>query len=1427
MNNQFKKLAQEIKYLPTNAFKKAKLQKAKLVDGRIFDLEFEITDLIPPPEMKNFLNHLNQNFKYKTKFQFNAFSVIFDMEMIKEYMTMITDKFLREQKLAELMGVMIVEISETTIRLETNDNIILNKLNNLKKNMEIIMRRLGFFNFKITVKLSKLDTSILEQDRMNLQTKAKQILDKKEIVQEEQTVIKRYNGYQKAVISELSEGVHNRVVISGEVFSRDVKVTKTNMDIISLSITDFSDAIYIKIFARTEKEKEEFSKYQPGSFIEVSGDYQIDTYSHEPIIIARKIRMSIKDEVAREDVSINKRVELSTRTRMSTMDGIVNADDLVKRAEKWGHSAIAIIDRDSVQSFPDFYHATEKSKVKPIYGVSFSTINKNADAIYWPKINKLATDSYVVFDLETTGLSPEYEDIIEFGATKVINGVITESKQFFIKPTKPIPKIITDITSITEKDVVNAKPESEAILDIRDYLKGYTIVAHNANFDITFVNAKLIKYGFEPLYEPTIDSLVVARMTLQKSKRFRLENVASKYSITYDSTIAHRADYDADVLARIWIRMITDLRELGVTTQQELYNFITEGIYSRKFTKETTLIAKNQTGLKELFKFVSTGLADQFYGGPKLFIEDFALRKDILLGSGSLNSRLTEKMLYGAKYQVKKEIELYDYIEIQPLKNFAHIINRGFNIENLKDMIRYVVKEAKSQGKIVVATGDVRYLDESQKIYHDVYVNAKGLGGRRHYLFKFNEENPIYPIQQILNTEEMIQAFSFLDDINLIKEVVIENTNKIANMVEDIQIIKNKLYTPKFGNSDEELTNLVYKNARKLYGQVLPKIIEDRITRELTPIIKYGFAVIYWISHLLVGKSLNDGYLVGSRGSVGSSFVATMAEITEVNPLQPHYVCEKCQSSIFPEESLSLNSGFDLPEKKCKKCKIKMIRDGQNIPFETFLGFEANKVPDIDLNFSGEYQPIIHNEVKVLFGEKHAFRAGTISTVAEKTAFGYVKGWTEETNKNVSKPFIEFLAKGVAGTKRTTGQHPGGIIVIPEEYDVEDFTPINFPANDPKAVWKTTHFDFHAIHDNVLKLDLLGHDDPTAIKYLEELTGVNAKKDIPFTDEKIISLFSSPEALGVKPSDIGGETTGAMGIPEFGTKFVRGMLKNASVSSFGDLISLSGLSHGTDVWSNNAETLVKGGLTLNDVISCRDNIMTDLMNKGLDSFLSFNIMEKVRKGKGVTPKEEKAMKEKGVEDWYINSLKKIKYMFPKAHATAYVMMAWRIAWFKLYHPLAYYATYFTTRSDVFDIETISKGKILISSKLSDFESRRYKWGSEKLSNKEADLIPIFELALEAIARGIKFTNIDLNKSEAQKWIFNSETNSLIPPFSSLDGLGTAAAISVVEARKNGEFTSIEDLKKRTSINKTHIEKFKEMGILNELSETNQITLNLF
>ncbi|MDI4567711.1 MAG: PolC-type DNA polymerase III, partial [Mycoplasma sp.] len=851
-------------------------------------------------------------------------------------------------------------------------------------------------------------------------------------------------------------------------------------------------------------------------------------------------------------------------------------------------------------------------------------------------------------------------------------------------------------------------------------------------------------------------------------------------------------------------------------------------IRSKTHPYEISIIAKNQVGLKELFKLISRISTIDFYEKPKLIFQWLLKNRtpNILIGSGSLFSRLIEKMIFGTRQQIIEEIKFYDYIEIQPIKNFLHLTKSKIKEQDLQEIISFVVNEAKKINKLIIATSDARYINVEEKNFHEVFIYAKGLKGERHPLYSFQETNFVFPSFEFLTTLEMEQAFSFLKDAKLIKEIVIENTHKLFNQIEKIKVIKSKLYPPELSNANDNLKKIVFKNAHNIYGANLPQLILDRINRELTPIIEYKYSVIYWISHLLVKKATNSGYLVGSRGSVGSSFVAFLANITEVNPLPPHYLCPKCKYFELVNDQ-NVNSGYDLRPKKCNTCKIELLCEGQNISFESFLGFNAEKIPDIDLNFSGENQLTIHNEVKNYFGENHTFRAGTISTIADKTAFGFIKSWIEEKKVNVNEPFINFMVKKIVGTKRTTGQHPGGIIVIPKSFDVEDFTPINYPANDTSLDWKTTHFDFDSIHDNLLKLDLLGHDDPTIIKKLETITNVNVKTDISFKDKNVISLFSSLKALQISSKDINDESLGVCGIPEFGTPFVRKMLKTVKVQNFGDLISISGLSHGTNVWNNNGEELVKKQkLKLNQIISCRDDIMNYLIKSGIDSLVAFNIMEQVKKGAGITFEQEQLLIKANIPIWYIESLKKIKYMFPRAHATAYVMMAFRIAWFKIYHKLAFYATYLSTRIDIFDLETVLMGKAAVANKLKTLIKRNNSNNkTDPLLNKEKELIFILEIINEAYARGIKIANIDLNISKAMDWTIDEETQSLIPPFIAIDGLGEIAARRIVEARNAKKFVSQKDFLSRTQLNNTIFEKMKKFGILKNLAHKEQISFN--
>ena len=1218
------------------------------------------------------------------------------------------------------------------------------------------------------------------------------------------------------------------IKIDGKVFNIEKTITKTNLIIVSIFVFDSSEALVAKYFVR-QGEKDKYEWIKVGSNISITGEKKQEYNSSNFFLQIISI-----DEIKEESKNNNKkeengeRIELSVRSSLSAMDGFISATDFMKHAKKIGLKSIGFVDYQNIQAFPEIFNNAKKIGIKPIYGCTFSVISKKHNLIKNSNSTELLKNgNYVIFDLETTSLNPRNGEIIEFGAIIVENFKAKDNLQFFVKPSQKISKFTTELTGITQ-DMLDKQAkfdnQKDAIIEIKKIFKDYVLVAHNAQFDIGFLNQKLTESGFDEIENPIVDTLVVSRYLFPVSISYRLEVVCKKMNIIYDASVAHRADYDANVLEQVWLNMIELLERKNIKTFDDLAKINDSFLNNKKMSYDIAIYAKNQQGVKELFKLVSHSLTDNYYDGPRLFEEDLKNYHNLLIGPASINTKLIDLGFTGTTKDLEQEIDKWDFIGIPSPHLFSHLISRqNIKEEEIKSILKEIILIAKKKNKLIIAIGDVRYIDEEDIIAHHIYINTKGLEGRRHPLYKYNEQNPQYPIQKFLTTNEMLKQFEFLNSEKLIQEIVVDNTITFDSLIEDnIEIIKSKLYPPTFDNSQEKLQNLVIQNAHKIYGKELPDIIKKRIDKELEPINKYGFSVIYWISHKLVQKSLNDGYLVGSRGSVGSSIVATLSKITEVNPLSPHYICYQCNYNEFVENP-STTSGFDLDDKLCPNCSTNLHKDGQTIPFETFLGFDGDKVPDIDLNFSGEYQPIIHEEVRKIFGATRTFRAGTISTVASKTAFGFVKKYFEDNKIEKSNIYINFLAQKIEGSKRTTGQHPGGIIIIPQEFDVEDFTPVNYPANDIESSWRTTHFDFHAIHDNILKLDLLGHDDPTVIKLLQEWTKVKIE-DISFSDKKVLELFSSTKPLGIEPKDINNEQTGVLGIPEFGTKFVRKMLKVAKPASFNDLINISGLSHGTNVWNGNAEDLIKQGKKLNEVISCRDDIMVYLMKKGVDPSSSFQIMEKVRKGKGLTPEDEKLLKENGIESWYINSLNKIKYMFPKAHATAYVMMAWRIAWFKIYYPLEYYAAFYTVRPDVFDLESAISSKEKIEKKIKELEAKQHANSKEKITQKEESLIPIFEIINEMLARGFKILNIDLNLSEATSWKIDYQNKALIPPFIVVDGLGIAAANSIVEARNKKAFTSKDDLIKRTLINKTTLDKFENLGIINHLNSTDQIKL---
>ncbi|VEU70069.1 PolC-type DNA polymerase III [Mycoplasmopsis glycophila] len=1198
-------------------------------------------------------------------------------------------------------------------------------------------------------------------------------------------------------------------------------------------VTDLEEAI--KVTIRSQGEQISLSGLNEGQWINVLGEVKTNTFDNVKYIQCNNGNMvieipskTLEREEELEDEKL--RVELSTRSKMNTMDSILEPTEIVNLAKKFNQEAVAIIDSNSVQSFPEFTFAAKKAGIKPIYGVSFDVIKKNNGAILTPKFTNVdfLNSEVVAFDIETTHLSPRIGDIIEFGGSLIKNGYVQNNNfQFFMKAKKKLSAFTINLTNITDQMLENeGLSEREGLEKIYSILNNRVALAHNANFDMHFILQKFLDNDMELPNTVFVDSLVISRLVFYDKSKHALGDFCKNLGVEYNSEVAHRADYDAEVLAKAWVLALPLLKNLGIYDLNTLYNFEQTELRQKKRSAQITVLAKNQAGLKELFKLVTLQLTERFFKSPKLFWEDLKMpSENLLYGSGGIRSELLDALFYSSDLKLNELIDKFDYIEVPHPRAFKHLVDENdFTKEDVLNMISLLINRAKERGKLVVAIGDVRYANPDDQIFYKSLVYSKGIGNVAHFLFNYQKARSnsiILPDLFFLTTTEMKNEFSFLNDAKLIEEIVVENTNKIANQIEnDIVVIHSDLYTPKFDNSKEKLHELVYKRAHEIYGENLPEIVEKRLEKEITPILKYGFDVVYWISHKLVKMSMDNGYLVGSRGSVGSSLVATMAGITEVNPLAPHYICLKCHYFELSDDK-NITSGYDLDDKECPNCKVVMKKDGQTIPFETFLGFNADKVPDIDLNFSGDFQAEVHNEVKRLFGESHTFRAGTISTIKSKIGFGYIKKACEEYGFTYSNNFIDFLSTKIEGVKRTTGQHPGGIIIIPKEYDVEDFTPINYPADDISIDWKTTHFDFHAIHDNVLKLDILGHVDPTAIRMLENITKVDVKKDIPSKDPKVLSLFSSTEALNISPESIGGEITGALGLPEFGTSFVRRMLYEAKPESFADLISLSGLSHGTDVWSNNAQDLIKDqGMTIKDVISCRDDIMVYLMNKGVDPQNSFKIMEQVRKGKSITPEQEEELKKSNVPGWYIESMKKIKYLFPKAHATAYVLMAWRIAWFKLYHPLPYYATYLTTRVDEFDVEVLSDdfGAKKINSKLKELDAIKNK----KVKDKE--LIQTLEIARELYARGFSISNIILEQSLEKEWVIDVANKRLIPPFSAIKGLGLSAAEKIVQARKENDFRSREDFKKRSGINQTLYTTIAEMGILNHLDDTDQMKL---
>ncbi len=1220
-------------------------------------------------------------------------------------------------------------------------------------------------------------------------------------VKEESNII---HGKENKDLIEKIENVNpeiGRISVEGEAFDVDVRELKGGRTLLTISITDYTSSIKCKLFLRENNKDGVIDRIKKGSYIKIRGNIMFDNYAQELILnisdiekAKKKVRMDKKEE---------KRVELHLHTQMSAMDAVTSCSKLIERAAAWGHKAIGITDHGVVQGFPEAMEAGKKYGIKVIYGVEGYLINDTKPIIKKP--NKLPLEqTFVIFDIETTGFSNKNDRITEIGAVKIENFEIVDRFSALVNPEMEIPYKIQELTGITN-EMVKKEPTIKDILPrFLEFVGDAYLVAHNAEFDMGFIkeNAQRLSLSF---HNGSIDTIALAKVLLPRLKRYKLNIVAKELNVSLENH--HRAVDDAQATAEIYIKFLQMLREKGVNTLDEVNTTFKESDYKKIRTNHITILVKNYTGLKNLYKIISKSHINYFYKNPRIpksILNQY--REGLIIGSACENGEVYQGILKNVDEESIQEIlSLYDYLEIMPIDNNKFMIEKGIvkDENELKDINKKIVELGKKYNKLVVATGDVHFLEPHDEIFRKILKHSQGFSDA-------NETVPLY----FKTTDEMLKEFSYLGE-KVAKEVVIYNTNKIADEVENLKPIPDETYPPVIEGSEEDLRNMCYEKAQRMYGTPLPEVVQNRLDRELNSIISNGYAVMYIIAQKLVTKSIKDGYLVGSRGSVGSSIAATMSDITEVNPLPAHYRCEKCLYSEFFETG-SYTSGADLPDKDCPNCNIPLIKDGHDIPFEVFLGFEGDKEPDIDLNFAGEYQANAHKYTEVLFGEGYVYRAGTIGTIADKTAYGFAKKYLEENNIHTTSAELNRLSGGCTGIKRTSGQHPGGVMVVPHYKEIYDFSPIQYPANDSSSGVITTHFDYHSISGRILKLDILGHDVPTIIRMLEDITGMDATK-ILLDDKETMSIFTSTQALGVTPEEINCPI-GSLGIPEFGTKFVRQMLLDTNPTTFGELVRISGLSHGTDVWLNNAQDLVRNGIvTLKDVISTRDDIMNYLIFKGLKPKTSFKIMENVRKGKGLTPEHIEAMKENKVPQWYIDSCQKIKYMFPKAHAVAYVMMSVRIAYFKVHYPIAFYATYFTIKAEDFDADLVVKGKNAILEKIKEIE----KMGNNTTA-KEKNLLTVLEVVLEMFARGIEVLKVDLYHSDAKK--FKILEGKLLPPLISLQGLGENAAINMAKEREYDEFLSMEDLRTRTKISKTVIETLKSHGCLGNMPETNQLSL---
>ena len=1424
----------------------------------------------------------------------------------------------------------VLEIYEDCMKIEDNKLLLVVSNETEKERLESCQVEIEKFYKKIGYKESieielRHEGNILEEIQEELSHTEAPTTPKKETKKEnnDSAAVFGRNIKEEPIKIKTLIGEDNNVVVEGKVFGTELfESSKTDFKIITLKITDFSDSIYCKVFVREEDEYKRLSKeLKEGNWYKIRGYTKNDQFAKELVLNARDIIKIEKNEDDVKDTSEEKRVELHCHTKMSQMDGVADETAIVKRAMKFGMKAVAITDHNGVQGFPHvFSMVTDYNKhlkegeepFKAIYGAELTMIDDDVDIVVRPNDKVMLDQTFVVFDFETTGFNAGgFDSIIEIGAVKIKNGEILEKYDELINPGRPLPNKIIEVTSITDDMLKDKDNEENAVKRFIEWFGDCPMVAHNAKFDVSFLEMAYKKYNLGTFNNPVIDTLELSRTMDNTYARHSLSALVKRYEVPWDEESHHRGDYDAEGTALVFHKMLKKLSNRNIEKMSDLEKIVDKKeIHKYGRANHINLLVKNKIGLKNLFKVVSLANTTYLYKTPRIprsVLNEY--RDGLLIGSGCYESEVFQQAKSKSDDELSNIIRFYDYVEVQPIDCYDHLVQSGdfLSRAEVASNIEKIVRVTEEAGKIIVATGDVHHIRKEDKIYREIIVNQKVPGGGRHPLAR-NGITEI-PSNHFRTTNEMLDDFKFLGEEKA-HEIVITNTNKIADMCEIVEVIIDTggiPFSPRVKADDGEsyldcpvvVTDLVYTKAKDWYGEPLPYMIEERIATELygdivfkiisekhkdenlsedeynkiihqemheeilkgkdnivelvTDYVKKtteeelsekdlakkvkktlggviggGFDPIYLIAQRLVKHSNDEGYLVGSRGSVGSSFVATMMGITEVNPLAAHYRCPKCRLSIFDDEEGNplgavYSSGFDLPDHECPNCHIPMIKDGQDMPFATFLGFNADKVPDIDLNFSDLNQASAHAYTKVLFGENNVFRAGTIGTVADKTAFGFVKGYFEDHNiTDVRTAEVERLAIGCTGVKRTTGQHPGGIVVIPDYMEVSDFTPYQFPADDATAEWRTTHFDYHSIDQCLLKLDILGHSDPTQLRLIQLQSGTDILK-VPLDDKATMSIFTSTEALGVTSEQIMCNT-GTLGVPEFGTPFTIKLVEDTKPTTFAELIKISGLSHGTDVWLGNAQELIQNNIVpFKDTIGCRDDIMVYLMYNGVKPIKAFKIMEFVRKGKASKDPETwkehvETMKEANIPEWFIGSCQKIKYMFPKAHAAAYVISAFRIAWYKVHMPVYFYASWLTTKATDIDLEPMIKGYGSIKARIEDIQAKGY-----EATNKENGQLESLKVALEATARGMKFLNVDLYESEATIWRVKND-NEIYPPFNAIDGLGDTVAKKLVEEREKGKFISIEDVQKRGKVSGTLIDKMKEMNILKDLPDSNQLSL---